>query len=211
MEESFIEWLIDDTTSARSLQKAIGPSEIGGCRREVWHRLQRTTPTNQTWQWQAFQGTAIHAALQKRLVTRDVMGRYLAEVTVEFQGLRGHVDVYDTVNREVIDYKTTVKSKMKDFPTQKQWTQVHLYGYLLSNNGYDVDWVTLVCLPRDGHEGLKVVATQPYDEDVALKGLDWLASVQDAVVPPKPEISAFQCRSYCRFYDPSEETGCPGL
>ena len=141
MEDGFLEELIDGKRSSRAVQKAIGPSEIGGCRRKVWHRLQQTPIVNHnTWQFPSFSGTAIHKELERRVRARDLHDRYEVEIELEFNGLKGHVDVYDKQNREVIDWKTTTKDKLnskdKPWPYDEQWWQVQLYGYLLVHNGY---------------------------------------------------------------------------
>jgi hypothetical protein len=61
MEKDFVLSLMSNKRSARSLQKAVGPSEIGGCRRQVWHRVNSTPVTNvDTLEMAAWMGTAIH-------------------------------------------------------------------------------------------------------------------------------------------------------
>lgn len=212
MDKQFVLSLMSDKMSKRSRQKAVGPSEIGGCEAKVWHRLNGTARTNfDTSVMASWMGTAIHAALERRLEDTDpFQERYLREVEVEHNGLMGHVDVYDKSEREVIDWKTITKKKVAAFPSAQQWTQVQLYGYLLSANGYDVETVTLVGIPRDGNEQDIVIASQPYDPLAAAEALEWLAGVQRLSEPPEPGMSKFFCRNYCGFYDASGETGCVG-
>lgn len=213
MDKEFVVGLVQDRGSKRSLQKQVGPSEIGGCRRKVWHRLQGTPVVNtDTLLMAAWMGTAIHAAIEKRMKRLDPFeSRYLRERRVEFDGLVGHVDCYDMVEREVIDWKTTTKRGLADFPSEQQRWQVQVYGYLLANTGFPVATVTLVGIPRDGNETHIKVHSEPYSENVAREALAWLDAItgwQDEE-PPDPEKPARFCRDYCQYYDPEGEVGCP--
>ena len=211
--EFVISLIAGEKRSKRSRQAQVGPSEIGGCRRRTWHRLQGTPVVNpDTLIMAAWMGTAIHKDLERRLTMKDPFGeRYEIEVAVEHNGLRGHVDVYDKQDREVIDWKTSTKSGLRDFPSEQQITQVQLYGYLLNATGKPVDNVTLVGLPRDGNETHIQVHTEPYDPAIAEAGLEWLRDVQSREEPPEPEKHRRFCIHYCNFYDASAEVGCPGM
>lgn len=209
MRQELINSIFDTSSSERSLQREVGPSEIGGCRRKVWHRLQGTEPINSTLGMAAFMGTAIHEKIERRLATL-ADDRYMIETEVEFDGLKGHVDLYDTVNREVIDWKTITKKKARGFPSEQQWTQVHIYGLLLTENGFPVETVTLVGIPRDGNERDVVVRSQAWDRGVAERALLWLADVKGRVLPPEPEKDMMFCRDYCQFWGGGGVSGCPG-
>jgi hypothetical protein len=209
MISDLIKQVFDTSESERSLQRDIGPSEIGGCRRRVWHRLQNDPSVNDTLGMAAFMGTAIHEKIEKRL--RDLNDdRYMIEVEVEFNGLMGHVDVYDRVGREVIDWKTITLKKARFFPGEQQWLQVHLYGLLLTENGFPVDTVSLVGIPRDGSERDVVVRSEPWNRAVAEEGLRWLESVRGELFAPEPEKPVSFCQSYCQFWSDSGVVGCPG-
>lgn len=203
--------VFDQSGSDRSMQRAVGPSEIGGCRRKVWHRLHGDPVVNEsTLGMAAFMGTAIHEKIERRL--RDVASdRYLIEVEVEYGGVLGHVDLYDRVDREVIDWKTITLKKARYFPSEQQWLQVQIYGLLLSENGFPVDRVSLVGIPRDGNERDVVVRSQEWRRDVALEGLAWLDSVRVLEVAPEPERPVSFCRDYCQFWDESGIWGCTGI
>lgn len=209
MISDLIKQVFDTSESERSLQRNIGPSEIGGCRRRVWHRLQNDVPVNDTLGMAAFMGTAIHEKIERRL--RDLNDdRYMVEVEVEFNGLTGHVDVYDRVGREVIDWKTITLKKARFFASDQQWLQVHLYGLLLTENGHPVDTVSLVGIPRDGSERDVVVRSEPWDRVVAEEGLLWLESVRGELFAPEPGKPVSFCESYCQFWSDSGVVGCPG-
>jgi len=213
MDREFVISLVNDKGSARSLQKAVGPSEIGGCRRRTWHRLIGSEHTNpDTLGMAAWMGTAIHAAIERNLKRKDdpFNPRFLLELEVDYDGMRGHVDCYDTENYEVIDWKTITKKKVSGFPSSQQRTQVQIYGYLLENTGRRVDTVTLVGFPRDGNELDIKIHSEPYDARIALDGLKWLREIeQNLGVIPEPEMPARFCRDYCPYYDATADVGCP--
>lgn len=213
MDRDFVISLFSDRGSARSMQKAVGPSEIGGCRRRVWSRLVNAPETNpDTLSMAAFMGTAIHSAIEKKIKRRDdpFNPRFLLEIEVEHQGIRGHVDCYDSQESEVIDWKTITKRKTSSFPSSQQRTQVQIYGWLLRANGHDVDTVTLVGIPRDGNELDVVVHSEPYSEQIAAEGIAWLGDIESNLdVIPEPEMPKRFCRDYCPFYDATGDVGCP--
>jgi hypothetical protein len=157
----------------------------------------------------AFMGTAIHEKIERRLRELD-NDRYDIEVAVEYRGLLGHVDVYDRVAREVIDWKTITLKKVRFFPADQQWLQVHIYGLLLTENGFPVDRVSLVGIPRDGNERDVVVRSEPWDRAVAEEGLVWLESVRGELFAPEPGNPVSFCRDYCQFWVESGVGGCPG-
>ena len=197
----------------RDKQVRIGPSEIGGCRRKVWHRIQETPITNpDTLRLAAWMGTAIHAAIEKEFDRHDPFSlRYVREAEVEYEGMMGHVDCYDILEEEVIDWKTITKKKAAKFPSDQQIMQVQLYGYLLSKTGAPVKTVKLVGIVRDGNERDIKIYCEEYDESIALQGLAWLQDIRDSAVAPEPEMPArYFCRDYCSYWSESGD-GCPGL
>jgi hypothetical protein len=187
--------------SSRSLQKQVGPSEIGGCRKKTWLKINGYQSTNpNTLRLSAIMGTAIHTYIQEAFERQDPFKeRYILEGEFEYEGLMGHVDMYDKENCEVVDWKTVKKTNLTYFPSKQQRMQVQLYGYLLTKNGTEVKTVTLVAIPRDGDERDIVFHSEPYDESVALAGLAWLKEVQEMTEAPAPEKDAFFCQHYCNF------------
>jgi hypothetical protein len=192
----------------RDRQREIGASEIGGCRRKVWHRIEGTPDTNlRTLRLASSLGTAIHTWIEGRIAGQD---RFLVEISVERDGIKGHVDCFDQERLEVIDWKTIKLSGVPYFPSKQQRWQVQIYGWLLSSLR-EVQSVCLVGIPRDGTDRDIVTHVEPYDEAIALEALGWLEDVRGRLDPPKPEKKAGFCRDYCQFFDPSEIIGCPGL
>ena len=198
-----------DAKKSRSTQVQIGPSEVGGCRRRVWYRLNAQPETNDNQlKLAAIMGTAIHAEIEKALSDNPDV---LIETEVEYNGMKAHIDCFVPGTGDVIDWKTSKVRNLGYFPSKQQRWQVQLYGYLLSKNGYEVNRVSLVAIARDGDERDVKVHTENYDESIALEALGWLATVKEAKDAPAPEKDASYCQFYCQYYDASGEMGCDGL
>jgi hypothetical protein len=187
-----------DEARPRSQQTAIGVSSLGGCRRQVWHKLRGDEGDNPTKRLAAIMGTAIHAAIEQAFAGAEDV---LIEHRVEIDGLPpATIDFYDVAAGEVVDWKTIKLSGVNWFMSkQKQW-QVQVYGYLMAKSGYEVKTVTIVGIPRDGDEGDIIVHSEPYDEAIALEALAWLKDVESMEAAPAPERDAGFCKQYCRFY-----------
>ena len=198
-------------SSARSLQTEVGPSEIGGCRRKVYMKIGGWQPTNpNTLKMASIMGTAIHSYIQEAFNKQDPFGeKYILEESFEAEGIKGHVDMFIKDTGEVVDWKTTKKTNLTYFPSRQQRWQVQVYGWLISQNGYEVNTVTLVAIPRDGDERDIVYHSEPYDEAVAREALDWLQSIRDwnNGLPPADKDVSF-CKNYCQYYDPKGVLGC---
>jgi len=211
IKEVLMQSLYDKESSrGRSKQKQVGPSELGGCRRKVWYKLNDQPETNGgELKLAAIMGTAIHAAIEKAIAKHD---NFIIEQTVEFNGMKAHVDLFIPETGDVIDWKTVKVKNLSYFPTQQQRWQVHVYGYLLDKSGKGKPQrVNLVAIPRDGDERDIKVYTEPYDESVALEALNWLEAIKDAEEAPAPERDESYCKFYCKYYDASGEIGCVGL
>ena len=194
----------------RSTQVQIGPSELGGCRRKVWYRLNGQPETNDNEvKLAAIMGTAIHAAIENALAdNQDV----LLEKTVEYGGMKAHVDCFIPSTGDVVDWKTTKVKNLSYFPSEQQRWQVQVYGYLISKSGLGkVQTVNLVAIARDGDERDIKVHSEPYNEAIALEALNWLEAIRTSQEAPAPERHESYCKSYCKFYDASGEMGCVGI
>jgi CRISPR/Cas system-associated exonuclease Cas4 (RecB family) len=202
-----------DASRDRSMQTEVGPSEIGGCRRKVWYRLNAQPHTNENQsKLAAIMGTAIHAAIEEAIGTLDPEGKeYLVETQVAYGDMKAHVDLFVPSTGAVIDWKTSKIKNLSYFPSNQQRWQVQVYGYLLSKNGYEVKTVNLVAIARDGNEKDVKVHTEPYDEVMALAALSWLENVKASKELPAPEKDASFCKDYCQYYDATEQMGCGGL
>jgi CRISPR/Cas system-associated exonuclease Cas4 (RecB family) len=202
-----------DASRSRSTQTQVGPSEIGGCRRKVWYRLNAQPETNENQsKLAAIMGTAIHAAIEDAIGHIDPEGKeYLVETEVAYGDMKAHVDLFVPSTGAVIDWKTSKVKNLSYFPSTQQRWQVQVYGYLLSKNGHEVKTVNLVAIARDGAEKDVKVHTEPYDEAIALQAFEWLNQVKSSTVLPEPEKDQSFCKDYCQYYDVTETMGCGGL
>lgn len=203
-----------DANKSRSKQTQVGPSEIGGCRRKVWYRLNDQPETNfQLKKLAAIMGTAIHSEIEKAIEAIDPNGeKYWVETEVEFNGIKAHIDLFIPETGSVVDWKTVKVKNLSYFPSVQQRWQVQVYGYLLEQSGKaKVKDVNLVAIARDGDEDNVQIHTEAYDESIALEALEWLSQVKAMELAPEPEKDSNFCKSYCQYYDESGMMGCTGL
>jgi hypothetical protein len=199
-----------ENNRGRSKQKQVGPSELGGCRRKVWYKLNDQPDTNGgQLKLASIMGTAIHAAIEKAISKHD---NFIIEQAVEFNGMKAHIDLFIPETGDVVDWKTTKAKNLSYFPSKQQRWQVQVYGYLLDKSGKGKPQrVSLVAIPRDGDERDIKVHTEPYDENIALEALNWLEAIKASEEPPAPERDESYCKFYCKYFDASGEVGCVGL
>jgi len=203
-----------DANKSRSKQTQVGPSEIGGCKRKVWYRLNEQPETNfELKKLAAIMGTAIHSEIEKSIEAIDPKGeKYWVETEVEYDGIKAHIDLFIPETGSVVDWKTVKLKNLSYFPSNQQRWQVQVYGYLLEKSGKaKVKDVNLVAIARDGDEDNVRIHTEPYDETMALAALAWLDNVKKSTTLPEPEKDASFCKNYCQYYDATEEMGCGGL
>lgn len=203
-----------ENSRPRSKQVQIGPSELGGCRRKVFFRLNDQPETNDgEMKLAAIMGTAIHAAIEEAIKKADPKGeKYVVEQEVEYGDMKAHIDLWIPETGDVVDWKTVKKGNLSYFPSTQQRWQVQVYGYLLekSGKGKPVN-VNLVAIPRDGDERDIKVHSEPYDATIAEEALNWLAAIKETNEAPAPERDENYCKFYCKYYDASGDIGCVGL
>lgn len=221
-----------DRTAPRSLQIALGPSEIGEpCARKLAYRLMDEPHTNTTSDpWPAIVGTSVHAWLANAFTnTNKTAGRikYLVETRVTIRtGLEGNGDLYDVDRATVIDHKivgpTTLKNYRLNGPSQQYRVQVHGYGKGYRRLGLPVEHVAIAFFPRSSDLSGLYVWSEPYNETIindALQRHDDLLELVCAIdlehnttnyrlIPTSP---SHRC-TYCPWFKPGPDTGtgCPG-
>ena len=202
-----------DAQRDRSLQVDIGPSAVGDCKRRVFMNITQAPKVNQTEKLAAIMGTYIHAGIADAIKREDPFNdNFMIEQEFKVEGLRGHVDLYIKDKAQIVDWKTTKVKSLRYFPSLQQRLQVQLYGYLVSENGYPVETVSLVAIARDGGAEDIREHTEPYDPEMAKQGLDWISNLQEMAANgeiPEPEKDVYFCRSYCDYYDETGVNGCP--
>lgn len=181
----------------RSLQKRIGPSEVGT---ECTHCLaaklagwEKTPDANIP--WASTVGTALHelmASIFEACETSEP-GRWKAEQrvsigTIAGTEVTGTCDLFDTHTGTVMDFKFLGDHSLRTArkaPKPQYRTQLHAYGRGYTRAGYQVNTVALLQFPRT-KSTLKdtCIWHQPYDETVALHALancDRIAKTLDAL------------------------------
>jgi hypothetical protein len=200
----------------RSQQVAIGPSELGNkCDRALMFKLSGADRVNFPDPLKASVGTGFH-----ELVAGVLRGnpRYLIEHPVTFQGVSGHVDIYDRWYGRVIDLKTTSMSKIKRVKhhgvSDTHRTQIQVYGAGMLEAGYVVKSLALVYIPTDGTLADVYTATLPVDGVHAAEAVQRLASLRNSSLTPDqlPAVVTPLC-GWCAFHRPNtplDSRGCPG-
>jgi hypothetical protein len=179
------------TNHPRSLQKAIGPSELGDpCARRIGYKMLGKGERPGEPNWKATVGTALHSWLEGvldaanmnfELRTRSGQERYYTEQRVTVgqilgRDIDGSCDVYDRATATVVDWKSVGPSQLAKYrrlgPGHQYRAQAHLYGRGWRARGLPVDHVMVVFLPRNGELAETYVWHEPYDEQVALEAIE---------------------------------------
>lgn len=219
----------------RSLQKRIGPSELGA---DCTHCLAAKLagwPRNQDAAWLPAIGTGVHMLLEELFTRfeRENPGRWLMEqrVTVgDIAGtpITGSTDLVDLHAGMTVDWKIVGAASLKKYkagPSATYRAQAHLYAKGWRAAGYDIGHVAIAFLPRNDvslrggywwHEpydeqlALDVLAraNQLHSTLTALEAID--AGTRDAWITQLPRSgSCFDC---ARFPDyPKPEPRLPSL
>jgi hypothetical protein len=218
--------------SQRSMQRALGPSEIGDpCARKLAYRLLDHPRTNtDSDPWAAIVGTAVHAWLADAFLAQNArLGRprWLVETRLEIRpGLIGSCDLFDADELTVIDHKvlgaTTMRKYSSEGPPDVYVAQAHLYGLGWHRLGVPVRDVALAMYPRSGLlSGLRIWS-QPWDPAAAQAALDRHDAIlaaadaldcehNPAAFKDLPREPGHSC-TYCQWLQPGPDTGngCPG-
>lgn len=195
----------------RSLQTAIGPSEIGNpCTRAIIHKLAGHSEPGRSLAWKAYIGVGMHGNLAggfaAHALNQGQQPRFLIEhrVLIGSAGgydIAGSCDLFDIDSGTVVDWKLVGKTQMAKYaakgPGSRYRTQIHCYGRGFVRLGYPVRTVMIVFLPREAD--LKIqpngfatgahVFAEPYDERIATKALARIAGLRELMADmPVPEL-----------------------
>jgi hypothetical protein len=223
--------------SDRTLQRMIGPSEIGHpCNRSIGYKLLQIPERPRAVGWKATVGTGGHMWLETamdryNLQHYELLGyneRFYIETKVnvgEVNGvpITGSCDVYDRVTGTVIDWKFPGPTILKGYqrkrdPGDQYRAQAHLYGRGWVRAGLPVNRVMIIFLPRDGELDDNYPWSEAYDEQVALDALERLSGIDLAVQALGTgalellSTAPYWC-NYCPFYMRDSKdlsVGCPG-
>lgn len=221
-------WWASQSRSERTLQTAIGPSEIGlDCMRRLAMKISGMPQVNHEGHpWAAWVGTAMHSAYEIMFTEASgTSGRWITETKVEIGSTvvpKGTADLFDRHLHRVIDHKNMGKSTLSkawlDGPSKQYETQLHVYGLGLERMGEDVREVALVAWPREGNTLDDMYAwVADYDRDVALAAITRVESIARRLGQlgedgwrQAPKTPSFGCK-FCPFYLPGdkvESRGC---
>lgn len=221
----------------RSLQRRLGPSEIGhDCDRQVVGKLAGLPRTNHvTDPWPSVVGTAVHAWLADAFAADNTTRtpRWLPERRVQpWPGAEGTADLYDATERAVVDHKalgnTTRESLVRHGPPVHYRRQLLMYGLGYRRAGLPVDRVVIAVWPRtksslahmyvwdhvltpaDDVELTEVFARHAQRVTVAQQVREGQVDIRAVPMTPDSEVCYF-----CPFYRPqaaqdSRIVGCPG-
>lgn len=171
----------------RSLQKSIGPSEIGHpCDRRIAMSMMEVPKLNDDNDpLPSITGKAIHLWYLGGDGLKGVVEKWNEHIGYErfvterrvyprgnATGFSGSCDLYDTKTRGVVDLKNPgwgnlQKYKKADHPGVQYETQLHDYGLGYANAGYDVDYVAIWALPRGGNLKDAWWWSAPFDPAIA--------------------------------------------
>lgn len=179
------------TNQPRSLQKRIGPSEIGNpcdhclaAKLAGWPRNDHGVP------WLPYIGTAVHAQLEQVLIQHEgdrnavhTTGlRYLTEARVMVghvlgQEVWGSTDLIDLAVGMTVDWKivgeTTLRTARRTGPSEVYRVQADLYAKGWNDAGHRVDHVAIAYLPRNAVSLDQAVWwTAPHDRGRAERALE---------------------------------------
>lgn len=225
----------------RSLQKRIGPSEVGDpCERKLSYKmLDWPEAAGESDPIASVLGTAFHAWMAEAFEGRNTQlpggkPRYRVEerVTVregytEAATLAGSSDLYDRATGTVWDWKVVGISSLDEYrrkgPGDQYRKQAHLYGLGQENSGETPKRVA-ICFIGRYHELRVHVWTEAYDRQVALEALARLDRIRQQLLDLDPEqhperwsqiptSEQAKCR-FCPWFRPGStdlSVGCPGV
>lgn len=194
-----------DASRPRSMQTAVGWSEVGGCRSAIGFRLDGAFATDEPDTWAAQRGTAIHEYAEPILA--KLFPGYRLELDTEYRGIPGHADLVGPA--DVVDLKTTSLASSKLWASDHSLlhpkrVQVHGYAAGLVNAGElppDCT-VRLLVIPVDGTFADWWAYEEKFDRSLADEGADRLESVRQMLAAgealPKDKPYAF-CQAWCAF------------
>lgn len=206
---TFLDYVIkrvrdDDAARPRSTQVAVGWSELGGCRAALGYRLDGAWVSDETDNWAAIRGTALHEYLEDILEDEDVR----AEVDTVYRGIPGHADLVGADWIVDIKTKTLASSQVwqRDVAAMRQ-ARIQLHGYAAglvdAGDLPEECTVRLLVVPADGTFGDWWLWEEPFDRSLADEGADRLDDVRRRMaageVLPKDKPYQF-CKSYCPYF-----------
>lgn len=194
-----------DESRPRSQQAEPGWSEVGGCRSYLGFRLSGAWPSDDTDNWAAIRGTALHEHLASILEGQPGMR---TELTTSYRGIPGHADLVAISDAGVWDFKTTRLAnslvwRQKPSALRQKRIQAHGYAAGLIESGELPEGckVGLIVIPVDGRFADWWVHEEPFDRLLADEGADRLEWVRARLGQHLPKDEPYSyCESWCQFF-----------
>lgn len=169
------------THQPRSLQRTIGPSEIGNpcdhcltARLAGWVKHETETP------WLTVIGTAMHSWLENQFnqieaATLDDTQHWITEGrvcvgSIDGQAIWGSTDLVDVEGRMTVDWKIVGDSSLQRYkagPSETYRVQAHLYARGWNRRGIPIDTVSICFLPRNKQMRHAYWWHEPYQPKIA--------------------------------------------
>lgn len=224
------------TNHPRSLQKRIGPSEIGDpCARKLAYKLAGAPEINQrSVPWKPTIGTAVHTWFEETFHKANTLrpdydatgGRYMCEVRVDVgeilgEPITGSCDL--RVGDASVDFKVVGDEQLRKYkakgPGDQYRIQGHLYGRGWQRAGKPVRTVAVWFLPRNQQLRQNYLWSEPYDEQIAVDALTRVEGIAKLAAALGTQAAALlpateNWCSFCPFFKPGSTdvtTGCPGV
>lgn len=208
-------------TRPRSLQQAIGPSDVGdGCARKLAYRREHTPPVNFPDPFRADVGTAVHAYLADIFHALDGgTGRFGIELPVSYRDVAGHADLIDRRRHLLIDWKTTTlrnrKMRLGGIPPRNHAIQITTYALGARAAGETVDLMALVYLPVDGELSDVAVWVSPVTAELIAQVDEAIDSYEAHAGQPPDTVRATPSAlcGWCPWHRPGSTNlmiACPG-
>lgn len=197
-----------DWERPRSRQKAMGMSDLGGCRKRAGFQLAGYAPEKPSGSVQAVIGTAVHDTADAALRLMRDQGLIPADSVineeVRFGGLIGHPDLYvDGLLRDIktIGYDAQLANYKLNGPPRNHLWQVMTYAAAVILTGRPVRTVQLDYLVRDS--GNSWLWEGPFDYQAVREAMLWLDLIRQTPLEYLARDYApdsAHCR-HCPFFD----------
>lgn len=205
----------------RSLQTAVGASELGGCERRLAGRIiyGKAEERDIDGRWRPQVGTWVHDGLGPVFVEHNRKNnnppRWLTDHRVKAGPIPGSLDLYDALLYRVIDFKvtgqTTRDRAVRGNIDDRYEVQVDTYALGLESEGFRVDRVALLMLPASGSLSESVWYERGYNRDRAITAIGRYQALKAkadlASTLPEAQADALR-RSIVEQAEPTEDH-CP--
>lgn len=229
--------LEQENARPRSMQTALGPSEIGDpCPRKLGYKVSGW-PEPESYvddPWFAIMGTSVHTTIATALerknqqaIDRDEQPPWLIEQRVNIRTgidgtLEGSLDAYNWLMQRVVDHKIVGKTSHTKYrrygPSKVYHVQIQAYGVGAVRLGLKVDKVSIAFYPRfAGITEALYVWTGPFKPELVDKALKRLDIIIELVRQLNPLADPYQFTKIkavpsadcrlCPWFRPGHDTG----